>query len=164
MPNYQRIDIAKAHLHRAIVLFIEERDFINAITLSAAAEEVLGKLASETNMTPSMDQLIDSLHNKVSGSIEKKRIRDDYLNRVKNSLKHFDQGKDGVIELEPENEAITMILRAITNLLLVEGRITEHAQIFYDHIKSTRPDLFEAINDKDHGDLSVQHGSDTQGS
>ena len=163
MPTYQRIDIAKAHLHRAIVLFIEEGDFINAITLSAASEEVLGKLASKTDVTPAMDQLIDSLHNKVGGSIEKKKIRDDYLNRVKNSLKHFDQGSEGSIEIEPENEAITMILRAITNLFLLEGQITEHAEIFYDHIKSTRPDLFEEINDKGHGDLPIRQRPGLQG-
>ena len=78
MPTYQRIDIAKAHLHRAIVLFIEEGDFLNAITLSAAAEEILGKLASETNLTPAADQLIESLHNKAGGTIEKTRIRDEF--------------------------------------------------------------------------------------
>jgi hypothetical protein len=163
MPTYQRIDIAKAHLNRAIVLFIEERDFLNAITRSAAAEEILGKLASETNLTPAADQLIESLHNKVGGTIEKTRMRDDYLNRVKNGLKGFDQGDEEGIEIEPENEAITMILRAITNLVLVEGRITERAQIFYDHIKNARPDLFEGHRDKSHEDLTIQQEPGMQG-
>lgn len=147
MPGYHRIEIAKAHLHRAIVLFIEEKDFINAITLAAAAEEVLGKFASEANLTPAMDQLTDSLHSKLSGSIDKRKLRNDYLNRTKNSLKHFDRGNDTIVEIEPEEEAISMIVRAATNLLLVEGQLTEHAEIFYSYIKKNRPDLFEDIEE-----------------
>ena len=147
MPSYNRIEIAKAHLNRAIVLFIEENDFINAITLAGAAEEVLGKLVLEVNLIPAMEQLIDSLHNKFGGSIDKKKIRDDYLNQAKNSLKHFGQGNEKTIELEPENEAISMILRAVTNLFLVEGKITEHAQIFYNYIKKNRADLFEYVSE-----------------
>ena len=147
MPSYHRIEIAKAHLHRAIVLLIEENDFINAITLAGAAEEVLGKLVLEANLIPAMEQLIDGLHNKLGGSIDKKKIRDDYLNRAKNRLKHFDQGNEKAIDLEPENEAISMILRAVTNLFLVEGQITEHAQIFYNFIKKNRPDLFEGVSE-----------------
>lgn len=159
MPSYHRIEIAKAHLHRTIVLFVEEKDFINAITLAGAAEEVLGKFASEANLTPAMEELTDSLHNKLGGSIDKKKIRNDYLNRAKNSLKHFNQGDDETVEIEPEEEAISMIVRAATNLFLVEGQLTEHAEIFYDYIKKNRPDLFEELEEKENEKLNVSQGA-----
>ena len=160
MPVYHRVEIAKAHLHRAIVLFIEEKDFINSITLASAAEEILGKIASEANLAPAMEQLTDSLHSKLSGTIGKKKLRNDYLNRTKNSLKHFDHGNGKLLEIEPEEEAISMIVRAATNLLLVEGQLTEHWEIFYSYIKKNRPDLFEDIEEKDNENLTACQEAD----
>lgn len=145
MPSYHRIEIAKAHLDRAIVLFIDENDFINAITLAGAAEEVLGKFARRANLIPAMEEITDILHTEVDGEIDKKRIRNDYLNRVKNSLKHFEEGDDELVEIEPEAEAIIMIIRAMTNVMLIEGQLNEHAKIFYNYIKTKRPDLFEGV-------------------
>ncbi|MHB8066894.1 MAG: hypothetical protein ACYDIC_03225 [Desulfobaccales bacterium] len=145
MPSYHRIEIAKAHLHRAIVLFIDEDDFINAITLAGAAEEVLGKFARKADMTTVMDDLTDILHNKAGGKLDKKKIRNDYLNRIKNILKHFEHGDEELVEIDPQEEATSMILRAMTNLFRVEGKLTEHAEIFYNYIKINRPDLFESL-------------------
>ncbi len=155
MPSYHRIEIAKAHLHRAIVLFLEEKDFINAITLAGAAEEVFGKFARRANLTPAMEEITDILHTEVGAELDKKRIRNDYLNRVKNNLKHFEQGDDELVEIEPEEEAISMIIRAMTNLFLVEGQLTEHAEIFYNYIKKNRPGLFEEVAEKENENLAI---------
>ena len=143
MAQFQRIEIAKAHLHRAIVLFIEEQDFINAITLAGAAEEVLGRFVRGANLTTAMDQIVGNLCRKLGGSLDEKKIRNDHLNRVKNSLKHFEKGDDELIEIEAEEEAISMIVRAMSNLVLIEGQLTEHSKIFYEFLKERRSDLFE---------------------
>lgn len=41
------IEVAHRQLERAIALFMDEQDFVSALTLAGAAEEILGKLLAE---------------------------------------------------------------------------------------------------------------------
>ena len=44
MQNLSKLDIALAQVERAIFLALDESDFISAVTLAGAAEEILGSL------------------------------------------------------------------------------------------------------------------------
>ena len=41
------LDVAERQLERAIALFLDEEDYVSALTLAGAAEEILGKLLNK---------------------------------------------------------------------------------------------------------------------
>lgn len=83
-------DVALAQLQRAIALFFEE-DYICAITLAGAAEEILGKIARTVAGKNDLDNTIEAIC-----AINPRRTADagyrrEYLNfenRIRNALKH----------------------------------------------------------------------------
>ena len=140
--SVHRLEIAKSQAHQAISLFISQKDYVSAITLAGASEEVLGKLAQRKSKTPILSSLEESLSKKSGGGLTPKHIRDNYLNKIKNSLKHFSETEDEYLKFQPEDEAISMILRAIGNYFLITDKATEEMHEFYRHLQKSRPDLF----------------------
>lgn len=53
------LKVAEVQLERALHLFLRESDYVCAITLAAAAEEILGKLLEAAGGTSALRDLID---------------------------------------------------------------------------------------------------------
>jgi len=112
--------LAEVQIETAIDLF-NEGNFICAITLAGAGEEILGKL-----LPPSTEIALESLTKKVSSlapELSPKQIKDDYLNIVRNSLKHV---KEDICEqdIDLRLHAIQYIARACVNYVTLRDTLT----------------------------------------
>lgn len=120
-----KIDIAKWQLDRAIRLFLDQKDFVSSITLAGASEEILGSILRTSSDLSSYDQLQRGFYRIVEMFQGRKpcpRTFNDLANGIRNGLKHYQDGKD--IEFDPEQEAMDIIQRSISNLFKITGEET----------------------------------------
>jgi len=119
MTSYTKMQIAEHQLHLAIRLYFAEQDYISAITLAGAAEEILGKLVSEQGKKPVIEGLAELAVaiNKTEG--EETTVRDiiSFANLARNGLKHLDKHtphdkRDVIVE---SGDAEDMLDRAVGN-------------------------------------------------
>lgn len=136
-----KVDLAIKQLETAIRLFLEE-DYICAITLAGAAEEILGKLVKRTGHDAAHAKLTNRLISEYQLPISPKELNDKYLNYARNTLKHLDDVKD-TVELEPQTEAISMIVRSIINLLILDQSVTYNTPDFFAWVSANRDDLLK---------------------
>ena len=130
-----KIDIAVKQLETAIDLFIDHKDYICAITLAGAAEEILGTLIRRSGKIASMDELSNILQSKYAPELTIRQIQDQYLNKSRNSLKHANIVEEDIIEIEIYPEAISIIARAIGNLLKLDRSVPYNAMKFFDAMR-----------------------------
>lgn len=116
----RKLDIAVKQLETAIDLFVDRGDYICSITLAGAAEEILGKLVERNGKRPSVDELCASLISKYAPTADPKHIRAQHLNKARNSLKHANRINEDEIKIEVEPEAMSMIIRALNNLVVLD--------------------------------------------
>lgn len=103
------------------------KDFVCAITLSGAAEEILGELAlgnTHTNSFQINEFLFDSFKDILG-------IRDykAYRNRIKNNLKHLDNKKKKIDTSHFEIYSFQLIASAIINYKLFKGELPKEKMI-----------------------------------
>lgn len=138
-----KLNVAINHLQMAIDMFLENKDLFCIITLAGASEEILGQYATSANETKMIDLLCSSLKKDYSINIPDGLFKKTYLNKARNTIKHFDEGESDAIEIDPENEAITMIIRAIGNLYFHDNTVTHNTPAFLSWINNNRIDLIE---------------------
>ena len=133
--SYDKRCIALTQLETALRLFEEGQNLFSVITLAGAAEELLGKLLSETAAEQSLDSLkkaavemYRALFNEEAGA---KQFAD-RANRAKNELKHHDKGQPHAVTLDLREEAVDILDRAITNYWRLEQSLTPPMTRFAD--------------------------------
>jgi hypothetical protein len=126
-----KLDIAVKQLETAIDLFVDREDYISAITLAGAAEEILGVLVRRKGKAPAVDELCSSLISKYMPTSDLKYIRNEYLNKIRNSLKHASSAEEDEIEIEVDPEAISMIARALSNLITLDHTLPYNVDKFF---------------------------------
>lgn len=100
---------------RAISLFVDERDYVCAITLAGAADGILGELLQGGESAPAIDFHVSQVAGRSAEKQEQKRVRDD-LNFARNILKHMKAREQAEVSLAVETEAIYLIGRLSTTL------------------------------------------------
>jgi hypothetical protein len=125
-------DIAEKQLLASIRLW-HDGDYVSALTLAGAADEILGKRLRVLGLQPSFDQwknLIVSLA-RCDGDENPKldQLVGDLLNHTRNAFKHYDG--DAAIEIDIREDATEMIERAIANYHQLTGLVLEDALIFW---------------------------------
>lgn len=121
-----KIDAAVHQLDWAIVLFVDHGEFIPAITLASAAEEILGKAVG----TASVSNTIRGTFSAQFGMKESEVTRD-HLNRFRNWLKHWDEyPNDDKLEVEADKEAVQSIARALANLAKLDKSLPSQGPKF----------------------------------
>lgn len=133
--------IALAQLQTAIDLFLEDRSYICAATLAGAAEEILGTYAKKTDNENAFELLCESIINDHEIYLPKKEIGR-HLNFYRNELKHFNIPENEELELNPETEAATLILRSLINLVIHGQVVTNNANKFLEWMQQNRQDMF----------------------
>lgn len=116
-------EIALTQLRRSIELY-EQEDYICAITLAGASEELLGRMAlqhSGTNATKEMLDCVSEVANFFGGEPAPKKNLIAKRNRVRNELKHQDDGENNDLNENFKEEAEAMIDRALSNWSYVFG-------------------------------------------
>lgn len=115
VPNsFSRVEIARIQLERALELFLSGSDFVSAITLAGAAEEITGKLLGAAGKRHAIDDLADAaLCKRDSRSDPERKAIVGLANRIRNGLKHSDDGRN--LTFDPQAVAAEMLDRAVQN-------------------------------------------------
>lgn len=117
LTKIEKSKLAMIQLRRAVQLF-NIGDFISALTLAGAANEILGELAKKRqgNNTLDIDKwLWDGIAEMFKKDKPSKGKIIQVNNRIKNSLKHHDSKNDNIVEADFEFEAQCHIDSAIRN-------------------------------------------------
>lgn len=125
------LEIAHRQIERAIVLFLDERDYVSALTLAGAAEEILGKLLNKEGKEHWLDSISKGALKalgfrkkelEMPEALKAKREIVNISNRHKNTFKHYNS--DETITLLVDVAAANMIDRAISNYFDLTQRET----------------------------------------
>jgi hypothetical protein len=135
--TYAKREIADAHLARALALFIDDEDYLCAITLAGAADEIYGKLyraavaqdaatnpdrENKSDSRASLDQEVDAMQAVGAhfGEAIERTAAITSLNRARDAMKHHTAGGDPVM-LDAADEAAEIIDRTVRNVMLLDG-------------------------------------------
>jgi hypothetical protein len=124
MLTLTRLQVAEHQLEKALLLFLDENDYVSAITIAGASEEILGKLLEKEGKDHAMGRFINfciAEGKTVSNVNWSSRDFAGMANFYRNSLKHYTD--DEVITIPPE-AAIEILDRAINNYWSLTGRTT----------------------------------------
>lgn len=115
--NDEKKDIAVNQLRAAAKLY-NSRDYISSITLSGAAEEILGRIAKKRTNLNQLEkeiQCLRSVYSYFSGQNPSNKMLIDKINKVKNELKHNDSGENESVQADFENEAAMLFIKGVKN-------------------------------------------------
>jgi iron-sulfur cluster repair protein YtfE (RIC family) len=131
-------DIAEQQLITALRLW-QNKEYVSAITLAGAAEEILGKRLRKLGKEPSFDNLRDAIVRiaKIHGDEDPKteKLVAELLNITRNELKHY--AGDEALEFDLREDSVELLERAITNYMLLTGIIHEEMIQFWSEIDNT---------------------------
>jgi hypothetical protein len=113
----EKRDIAVKQLKGAARHY-KKGDYVCSITLSGAAEEILGQIAKKRTGSNQLELEVDYLkeiYNYFSGQVPPTHNLIGKVNRVKNELKHNDSGSNTWVEADFESEAAFLFVKAMKN-------------------------------------------------
>lgn len=134
--KYSKLSIAESQLETAIDLFINEVDRLSAITLAGAADVLLCQLvlnAGKENFT----DVTRKEYPDENGEIESRGVHGRQINDLCfiNELKHMNPGAPEFVTLDIDSCALTAILKAITNHVILTGSHSGHVKAFLQWVK-----------------------------
>lgn len=136
-----KLTIALHQLERSILLFLIEKDFISAITLAGAAEEILGTYVKNMNKETCVDTQAKFLKDTELTQMSVKEIKFQHLNLTRNALKHFHNEAEENMTIALETEAISLIVRGLDNVVKLEIKFSQAMKDFARWVTEHRPDL-----------------------
>lgn len=113
----EKRDIAIKQL-KAAARHYNRGDYICSITLSGAAEEILGRIAKKRTKTNQLEVeviYLRSVYDYFSGQKPSNKEIIQKINKVKNELKHNDSGDNEWVDADFENEAALLFVKAMKN-------------------------------------------------
>ena len=133
-----KIDAAVHQLDWAIRLLIDHKEYIPAITLAGAADEILGQVVGpQESAFGKLTQKFIEVH-----KIKKDIITQKHLNMARNWLKHYDHSHPMEIEIELDSEAAQYIIRGVSNLFAYDRSVPSEFLRFMAWLNKERPDFF----------------------
>ncbi|MGZ9275027.1 MAG: hypothetical protein ACXW34_09810, partial [Nitrospira sp.] len=121
-------EIAKRLIETALDLFFRQGDIFSIITLAGAGEEILGNLLKQADKPCMMDHLID-FDKCLTVTGRDRKIVNEEVNGIRN-VKHANNPFENELEVDSEH-AVAMLVRAVTNYISLEGRLTPPMHKFY---------------------------------
>ena len=132
-----KIDAAVHQLDWAVKLLLDHQEYIPAITLAGAAEEILGQIVGD-------QAVFKQLKSKFSTDfgIPEKVVSQAFLNKTKNWLKHWQNlGDEETVAVDLEGEAVQYIVRGITNIILHDSSLPSEGPRFFAWLALNRERL-----------------------
>jgi hypothetical protein len=131
--------IALLQLERSVELLEEHNDPVCALTLAAAAEEILGKIAAAKGHVPMVEdwaEYLGGIYDFLGKARPLKKELVGVHNRVRNELKHNDGGRNGRVSADFEFEVEEMLLRAIKNYFNAFGCLPGNKRVrgWFEHM------------------------------
>ena len=122
------VEIAEHQLIAALMLW-RQHDYLSALTLAGAAEEILGKRLRKLGREPSFEQLRDLIvalaRQEGDTSHDLEKVIGDLLNSTRNELKHY--SGDELLSFDLRTDAQEMLERAIANYQALTGNLLAEA-------------------------------------
>ena len=131
--QYHKFDIATGQLETAIRLFLTDGcDMFSAITLAAAAGEILHRLVLKHGKRPFIDFVVRVNEFRNPGPTPKRSFVISYIHDLLsiNRLKHFDEKEDEMVQFDAEECATAAILKAMVDYKTLTGHHTAAMQAF----------------------------------
>ncbi len=122
-----KTEIARHQIDTAIDLFLEDKDFISALTLAGAGEELTGKLIERAG-GQNMLQKLHAWYEETTGEEIKFGEFAKNANFTRNTLKHANNAEEDELELQ-RSETVQMIMRAMTNYKELVGEPSEKMKV-----------------------------------
>lgn len=126
--------IAVIQLDRAIGLFLDEQDYVSAITLAGASEEILCEMRRKNGDVPAREvdaKLFILVAKATSNRIASEKEYFSFISGVRNGLKHYADGKSIFID---KMYAWDIIFRAITDYTSLTEKLTDEMIRFSNSI------------------------------
>ena len=124
---YHKYDIATGQLETAIRLFLTDGcDMFSALTLAAAAGELLHQLVLNAGKRPFVDYVVKVNEFKEPGKTPGRSSVITHIHKILfvNRLKHFDKTEAEIVEFDVEECALAAILKAIADYKTLMGTQT----------------------------------------
>ena len=122
-----KIDAAVDQMDWAIKLFLDHQAYVPAITLAGAAEEIIGETLLDKAVFAELTTKFAT-----EFKMPEKVISQDYVNKMKNWLKHWQCLRDEeTISVDLEGEAVQYLVRALTNLVLHDRSLPSEGPRFF---------------------------------
>jgi hypothetical protein len=140
------LEASARQIDRAISLFLEEHDYICAITLACAADGILGEALLAQEKEPMINLIKTELQDiHFFSDISAKELSDQHLNKIRNLLKHCSGDLNKTIEHATDFEAISAIIRAVGNLGFVTENVSQKTIEFFAWLKQNYPEIFVEV-------------------
>ena len=127
-----KLEVAEHQLNVAIRLYLDEDDFVSAITLAGAAEEILGKLLEKQGRKHSLEEFAESCVRVGRHLFNEEWTTKRFVEMqtfFRNGLKHITDGEPIAV---PRAAAEEIIGRAVDNLWALEGRETPEVRRYME--------------------------------
>ena len=109
-----KLDIAREYLDAAIEFFLSETNFLCAIHLAGAAEELFGAHLSEGQRISTSALKAEGAESEMGGNASDAQARKS-VNEWKNEVKHMNDGTSRSLAIDPEFAAKHHIEHALVN-------------------------------------------------
>jgi hypothetical protein len=132
MLTLTKQQIAEHQLEQALILFLDHKDYVCAITLAGASEEILGKLVEKDGKDHALGAMLKGWVNigkEAYNEIWQNKEFFELANYFRNGLKHYDDGEPITI---PREAAIEILDRAIENFWILTNRETPRMRQFQE--------------------------------
>lgn len=134
----EKKDIAIRQI-KAAARHYNKHDYVCSITLSGAAEEILGRIAKmRTNSNQLEEEVIylRSINDYLSGQVPSDKELIKKINKIKNELKHNESGDNQWVQGDFENEAALLFVKAMKNYFncyneIINDRVVKN---LFDHL------------------------------
>ncbi len=119
--TFSKLEIAEKQLDQALLLLFDHNDYICAVTLAGASEEILGKLLEENGEKHALNELIETCV-----AVSKQGFGEEWnekdivkrANHFRNGFKHYTDGNPITVNREATRDIID---RAICNYFALTG-------------------------------------------
>ena len=115
----EKKDIALEQL-RSAAKHYKKKEYISAIILAGAAEEILGQIARKRNNTNEFEketEYLKSIYKYYNKPLPEDNVIKGRINKVKNEIKHNDSGENLWVNSDFENEAVLLFVKAVKNFI-----------------------------------------------
>ncbi|MCK6406838.1 MAG: hypothetical protein L6Q60_12595 [Rhodocyclaceae bacterium] len=134
LPTFTKAEVAAHQLERALRLFLDESDYVCAITLAGACEEILGKLLEKSgkeNALGSFVNLCVAVGRSVHGEEWSPKVFVTMANEFRDGLKHYTDGQPISV---PREAAVEILDRALENYWQLTAQETPLMRRFREEV------------------------------
>jgi hypothetical protein len=132
IQRHDRKEMALSQLESGLRLYFD-REYYSAITLGGAADEIFGQLLRVQGKEPSIESIkraVAEIFEQTTGrALDPKRVAH-RANHARNSLKHWNDGDELVVEFDALEEARDMLDRAISNYWQLQSQLSPAMERF----------------------------------